>query len=286
VGRNRTRSFWAGTSDDAGAVAPTLNNAVVATQDKGVSSEPRSLPHLAFGIRHSMDLLALVLLGVTVLESPTHHVQGIDVENGILWVTSVDRAARKGYLARFDLASGRRLAAVEVQDGERYHPGGIQLDGDAVWVPVAEYRRESSTWMQKRDKHTLALIEQFEVRDHIGCVAVADDVLWGGNWDSLRLYRWRKDGTPVDVRDNPTDTRYQDMKWLEGVLVASGLRTRTEGAIEWLDADDLRVVRRITTGATDRGVLFTHEGMTVLQQTLYLLPEDDPSRLFRFALSR
>jgi hypothetical protein len=233
-----------------------------------------------------MDLLALVLLGVTVLESPTHHVQGIDVEDGVVWVTSVDREARKGYLARFDLASGRRLAMVEVQDGERYHPGGIHLDGGAIWVPVAEYRRDSSTWMQKRDKHTLALIAQFEVADHIGCVAVAGDVLWGGNWDSLRLYRWRKDGTRIDVRDNPTGTRYQDMKWVAGALVGSGLRSRTEGAIDWLDPGDLRVVRRIVTGATDRGVLFTHEGMAIAQQTLYLLPEDDPSRLFQFKLPR
>jgi hypothetical protein len=231
-------------------------------------------------------LATLALLGVTVLESPTHHVQGIDVEDGVVWVTSVDREARKGYLARFDLASGRRLAMVEVQDGERYHPGGIQLDGDAIWVPVAEYRRDSSTWMQKRNKHTLALVAQFDVPDHIGCVAVAGDVLWGGNWDSLRLYRWRKDGTRMDVRDNPTGTRYQDMKWVAGALVGSGLRSRTEGAIDWLDPADLRVVRRIVTGATDRGILFTHEGMTIAQQTLYLLPEDDPSRLFRFALPR
>ena len=116
-------------------------------------------------------LARLALLGVTLVEPPSHHVQGIDVEGGILWVTSVDRATRAGFLARHDLASGRRLASVEVHDGERFHPGGIQLDGDFVWVPVAEYRRASSAWIQKRDKATLALVAQFEVADHIGCVA-------------------------------------------------------------------------------------------------------------------
>jgi hypothetical protein len=211
-------------------------------------------------------------------------VQGIDVEQGYVWVTSVDRATRKGFLARYELPSGRRVAIAEVQDGERYHPGGIQLDGDFVWVPVAEYRRDSSAWIQKRHKITLALVEQFEVRDHIGCVAVADDVVWGGNWDSLHLYRWRRDGALIDRRDNPTGTRYQDMKWAGGRLVASGLRARDAGAIDWLHADDLRVERRVTTGATDRGVLFTHEGMTLRDGMLYLLPEDDPSRLFAFTL--
>lgn len=231
-----------------------------------------------------LRLAALTLLGVTLLEPPTHHVQGIDVEDGSLWVSSVDRAAQKGFLARYELSSGRRIAVAEVQDGDRYHPGGIQLDGDFIWVPVAEYRRDSTTVVQKRHKLTLALVEGFEVADHIGCVAVAADVVWGGNWDSTHLYRWRRDGTLIDKRSNPTGTRYQDVKWMDGAIVASGLREAGEGAIEWLRPGDLTLLRRITTGTTDRGVAYTHEGMTVRDGILYLLPEDDPSRLFRFQL--
>jgi hypothetical protein len=82
---------------------------------------------------------ALTILEVITLQGPLHHVQGIDVEGGIVWVTSVDRATRKGFLYRVDLKSGRTLASVEVQDGDRYHPGGLTLDGGSVWVPVAEY---------------------------------------------------------------------------------------------------------------------------------------------------
>ena len=171
----------------------------------------------------SVLLATLTLLGVLLIEGPSHHVQGIDVEGGVLWVTSVDRATRSGFLSRYDLASGRRLARVPVHDGERFHPGGIQIDGGSVWVPVAEYRRASSTWIQRRDKATLALIAQFEVADHIGCVAAANGVIWGGNWDSTHLYRWRQDGTLIDKRANPTGTKYQDIKIVEGVLVASGL---------------------------------------------------------------
>ena len=176
----------------------------------------------------SILLATLTLLGITLVEPPSHHVQGIDVEGGILWVTSVDRATRAGFLARYDLSSGRRLTRVELHDGERFHPGGIQIDGDFVWVPVAEYRRASSTWIQKRDKATLALVAQFEVADHIGCVAAADGVVWGGNWDSTHLYRWRSDGTPIDNRANLTGTRYQDIKLVDGHLVASGLVGRTK----------------------------------------------------------
>ena len=234
----------------------------------------------------TIQLSALVLLGLTLIEPTVSHVQGIDVEGGTLWVSAVDAVARTGVLSRHDLVSGRRLAAVDLQDGARYHPGGMQVDGEVVWLPVAEYRRTSSTWIQKRDKHTLKLLSQFKVPDHIGCVAVAGGFVWGGNWDAMRIYRWREDGTLIDVRDNPSGVRYQDMKYVDGTIVASGLRRRGEGAIDWLDPETLAVRRRIVTTATDRQVTYTHEGMTVRDGVLYLLPEDTPSRLFRFRLPR
>ncbi len=127
-------------------------------------------------------------------------------------------------------------------------------------MPVAEYRRASSTWIQRRDKATLALVAQFEVADHIGCVAVADGVIWGGNWDSTHLYRWRLDGTLIDKRANPTGTKYQDIKIVDGHLVASGLGGPDKGAIDWVDPTTLAVTRRIVTGATDRGVPYTQRG--------------------------
>lgn len=232
----------------------------------------------------SILLAALTLVGVTSIEPPSHHVQGIDVEGSIVWVTSVDRATRAGYLTRYDVASGRRLAQVAVHDGDRFHPGGIQLDGAFIWVPVAEYRRASSTSIQKRDKVTLALVAQFDVADHIGCVAVDGGVIWGGNWDSSHLYRWRQDGSLIDKRENPTGTKYQDIKLVDGQLVASGVGGPAKGAIDWVDPISLAVIKRILTGATDRGVPYTNEGMTVRGGLLYLLPEDDPSRLFRYQL--
>jgi hypothetical protein len=37
-------------------------------------------------------------------------------------------------------------------------------------------------------------------------------------------------------------------------------------------------------GLTDRGVRFSNEGMAIRDGILFLLPEDDPSRLFRYRL--
>jgi hypothetical protein len=211
-----------------------------------------------------------------------HHVQGIDVDGGVLWVSSVDRAAQKGYLSRFELATGRLLKQVEVQDGLRYHPGGIALDGDSIWVPVAEYDRDGPATIQRRDKTTLELLSSFTVNDHIGCIAAGPDGLIGGNWDSRILYRWTFDGAETARTANPHATSYQDLKWVEGNLLGSGGQGRDAGAVDWLEPNSYELVRRLSVHRTDRDVSFTNEGMALRDGTLYLLPEDDPSRLFVF----
>lgn len=222
-------------------------------------------------------------LEVVPLQVPLDHVQGIDVEADSLWVSSVDRAAKKGYLHFFDLASGRLRAQVSVERGARYHPGGVALDGDSIWVPVAEYVRNGTTLIQRRGKRSLELQGEFEVADHIGCIA-AGETLVGGNWDSRTFFEWTRAGRLLRQRPNPTLNAYQDLKRVGGSLIGSGKLQAEQGAIDWLDAGSLALVRRIVTGKTDRGVLFTNEGMAVRDGRLYLLPEDGPSRLFVFRL--
>jgi hypothetical protein len=221
------------------------------------------------------------------LDAALHHVQGIDVEGNTLWVSSVDRKTKKGWVSRFQLPSGKLVRQAEVQQGERFHPGGMTLDGDAIWVPVAEYHRAGPTTVQRRDKSTLALLSSFDVPDHIGCIAAAPEFLIGGNWDSRKLYRWRKSGEFVSAADNPRTTSYQDLKIVAGELLGSGNVSAKAGAIEWLALDgSFRLIRRIEMGVTDRGLPYTHEGMTIRGGKLFLLPEDDPSRLFIFERTR
>jgi hypothetical protein len=211
-------------------------------------------------------------------------VQGIDFDDKRLWVTSVDRAAREGYLHEFSLPGGELRRTLKVGSGEQFHPGGIARDGDALWVPVAEYRRESSATIQRRNARTLELEFQFEIPDHIGCVAAGSDVLIGGNWDSRKFYIWDRKGKLLRTVDNPTPNGYQDIKFVEGRLVGGGVLPGKTGAIDWLDYPSFRLVRRIEAGQTSRGVLYTNEGMALRGNRLLLLPEDGPSRLFEFRL--
>ncbi len=226
----------------------------------------------------------LKLLQVLPLAARLYHVQGMDLDGTRLWVTSVDRESRKGFLHLLDLPSGTLRKEVEVQDGECFHPGGICLDGSSVWVPVAEYRRESRSLIQKRDRDTLSLVFSFPVEDHIGAVAAASDRLIGGNWDSRLLYFWSPSGKLLSRQPNPGATAYQDMKINGRSLLASGNRKEGGGTIDWLDIESLSLLRTIRAGKTDRGVPFTNEGVALYQGRLYLLPEDGPSRLFIFQL--
>ena len=216
------------------------------------------------------------------LQADLHHVQGIDVEQGVLWVSSVDARAQIGYVSRFDLKSGKLLNQVQVQEGKRFHPGGLTLDGDSIWVPVAEYHRGGPTTVQRRDKKTLALLQSFNVEDHIGCIAAGKEGLVGGNWDSRILYRWSRDGKELSRTPNPGPTSYQDLKIVGRQLLGSGNQSKQQGFVEWLSLKDYRVEKRVEAGTTDRGVTYTHEGMTLREGRLYLLPEDTPSRLFTF----
>jgi hypothetical protein len=221
---------------------------------------------------------------VVELKGTTYHVQGIDLDERRVWVTSVDSAARKGYLHEFSLEDGKMLRSVEVQDGARFHPGGISVDAASIWLPVAEYRPASTSVVQRRNKRTLALESQFTARDHIGCIAVHGEELIGGNWDSRKFYVWNHRGEPIRVLSNPTDNRYQDLKFDGRKLVGSGLLPDRTGAVDWLELPVLRLVKRVRMGNTDRGVPFTREGMAIRNGELVLLPEDGPSRLFFFKM--
>lgn len=219
---------------------------------------------------------------VLPLEGQTHHVQGVAVDGNTLYVTAVDRAASKGWLFEYDFTSGKRLRAVELQQGSRFHPGGFDIDDDSIWIPVAEYRRESTTIVQRRSRLTLEIISSFEVKDHIGCLTWTGSRLIGGNWDARKLYEWSPDGRELSVRPNPRSTRYQELKYRYGTLIGSGLSAPGSGAVEWLDPETLSPLRILDAGTTDRKVPYTQEGFDYRDGRLYLLPEDAPSRLFIF----
>ena len=225
------------------------------------------------------------LLGALNLEGELFHVQGVDLDSRHIWVTSVDRENRRGYLHEFDRATGRFLRRLELTDGERYHPGGISLHGRSIWVPIAELRPNSSAVLEEIDADTLRIRRKIHVADHLGCVAVSDRNLVAGNWDSRLLYVFDLRGAErVRVVPNPSATPFQDLKFINGQLVGGGPLTLWSGTIDWIDWPSMKRVRTLRAGATDRAAPYTNEGMALKGRDLYLISEDRPSRLFHFRL--
>src|SRR5205807_6571985 len=111
-------------------------------------------------------------------------------------------------------------------------------------------------------------------------IAATPEYLIGGNWDSKEFYLWDRKGQLIRRVASETANAYQDMKFESQQIVASGLLRDHSGAIDWLDYQSLRLIRRVKAGRTDRGVPFTREGMAIRGKQLLLLPEDRRSRPF------
>lgn len=264
----------------AGATAQSSSTTTQSTQVSRVSTVMAD--QMNDGISGARMIDALPLVG------PLFHVQGVDLDDAHIWVTSVDSNARKGYLHEFDRTTGKMTRQVELNDGPRFHPGGLMAAGDSIWVAVAEYRPKSTGEIVELDKTTLAIKRRIPVTDHVGCVAVTDaGELIAGSWGSRRLYVFDKDGNQLRVIQNPSTDQFQDIKFVDGHLVGAGNIGKKTGAVEWWSWPDMKLTRAANSGTTDRGRLYTAEGMALKGNDLYLLPEDGPStRLFHFSLQQ
>ncbi|ATY30722.1 DUF6454 family protein [Sphingomonas psychrotolerans] len=231
------------------------------------------------------------LVGSLRLEGELFHVQGLELDRRRIWVTSVDQENRKGYIHEFDRRTGKLLRRRELTDGARYHPGGISISGRSIWVPVAELKPNSSAILLELDADSLRVRRKIRVADHLGCVAASGRTLVAGNWDSELLYIFDlADNGRVRTVPNPSPTHHQDMKFVDGQLVAGGSLTLWSGAVDWIDWPSMKLRRTLRSGAIGpvrplgRGGPYTGEGMAIEGRELYVVPEDGPSRLFHFRL--
>lgn len=152
----------------------------------------------------------------------TFHTQGLVKVGGIFYASAVEVTERterngaetdalydqtddrspgagRGWLFKFT-GEGTLLGRVELTDGAKYHPGGIDYDGRSLWVPVAEYRPNSRSSIYRVDPDTLAPELVFTAPDHIGAIVrnVPSGTLHGVSWGSRRLYTWTLAGRGDD----------------------------------------------------------------------------------------
>ncbi|UCF35484.1 MAG: hypothetical protein JSU96_11600 [Acidobacteriota bacterium] len=205
-----------------------------------------------------------------------------------------------GHLFVFDPA-GTLVESVTLGEGHHYHPGGIDFDGRFIWVPVAEYRPQSSTIIYKVSVPDLEVKEAFRVNDHIGALVAFrnEGPLLGMSWGSREFYSWDREGRQLSRRQNPGHyIEYQDCKQVDGeTVLCSGLNSFVNaegvqfdlGGLELIEPFALRTSAQVPVGiyAADGTVLtnnpFDFEvGASELK--LYFVPEDEDSNLFIYRI--
>jgi hypothetical protein len=259
--------------------------------------------------------------GEIQLKFPTYHPQGMVKIGGLIYLSSVkepselqatDPLARArserardcaGYLFKADL-DGNLIAQVELGDGTRYHPGGLDFDGRWIWVPVAEYLPDSSSIIFRVDPETLAAKPAFRVPDHIGDLSYnrSDDTLHGFSWGARRHHTWKiVDGAiasplvapaELDRPDFMMEAEYQDCHYVGSsyALCSSSTHFDTSylGSLDLVDLDNDAVVQQLIVhlrpDGSDRPM--THNPMFFERLNgvvrFYFAPEDDRTTIYMF----
>ncbi|WP_205856325.1 DUF6454 family protein [Phytoactinopolyspora endophytica] len=168
------------------------------------------------------------------LDFETFHPQAMEVTDDRIYLSSVeiieapehyeepdggyDRSPGRGVGHVFVLdREGNLLEDIEISDGDRYHPGGIDVHGDTLYVPVAEYRPHSSSDIYRIDLDTYEVTRLFGVDDHIGGVVLDQQTrrLVGQSWGSRQFYEWSTKGKQKDSWRNENHfLDYQDCEYV------------------------------------------------------------------------
>ena len=176
------------------------------------------------------------------LDFPTYHTEGLAMTRDHLFLSSVqiieptqkfpspvggyDRTPGKGVGHLFVMdRQGHLQKDIILGEGDMYHPGGIDFDGRSVWVPVAQYRPDSSAIIYKINARTLRVSKQFKVNDHIGGIVLDPTThrLVGNNWGSRRWYSWTLGGAQTDTWLNPSHfVDDQDCQYVETAKIVCG----------------------------------------------------------------
>ena len=217
------------------------------------------------------------------------HPQGMVRIGTSWWVSTVDIAARRGFVMVCD-AEGGLLEQIPIGAGDCYHPGGMDYDGTALWIPCAEYRPDSTAQIYRLQPGS-APERIFGVDDHVGALARcgADGDLVGWSWGSRRFYRWSLDGRLVAAHVNPSFfVDHQDCQWLGGGRLLCGGVAAVQlakgagwlGGLGLLNVDTLAMQREVPfpfySSVTDRVATQNPLWAEVVgdQLMLHLLPDD------------
>ena len=305
----------------------SLSILAVAVVGASIALSSSQAPDLGNRVRRLTRDTAWRLVSSTPIAFPTYHPQGMVKIGDTLFLSSVevkvattrfaqpvdgyDRDPGQGIGHLFKLTTGGALIAdLPLGEGSMYHPGGIDFDGRAIWVSVAEYRPNSRSIVYRVDPGAMTAREVFRHPDHIGAIVhnTDDRTLHGVSWGSRRFYRWTlgRDGRVGNASVAPERLRtlnpshyidYQDCKYIadrrmlcSGVTELRTSRTASPFRLGGLDLIDLRAGRPLHQVPvllwTPGGLDMTHNPAwfeaTPTGIRAYFIPEDNASTIYMY----
>jgi len=244
--------------------------------------------------------------GAVRMRFRTWHPQGLVKIGASLFFSSVevrsaDRREGAGHLFKASM-SGDLAVDLALGEGAIFHPGGIDYDGQNIWVPVGEYRPDSRSIVYRVDPQSMKAIEVLRAADHIGAIVHDTDAdsLHGVSWGSRRFYRWSlaNPGAPPTSALNPSHyIDYQDCKYAGAHRMVCGgvaeLRPAADqppfrlGGIDLIDLAAARPIHQAPVPLWTAGRLAMTQNPVWLEPTAtglraYFMPEDDVSTLYMY----
>jgi hypothetical protein len=214
------------------------------------------------------------------LNFPTYHTEGIAYSQDHIFLSAVQIVEPTVKFptpqAGFDRTPGEGIGHLFVMDkagnlqkdftlgeGDMYHPGGIDFDGTSVWVPVAQYRPNSSAIIYRVDAATLDVQKQFEVKDHFGGIVMDRQTgrLVGNTWGSRRFAEWDLQGKELSTWENPNYfVDYQDCQYVpSSKMLCAGITNLPQ-----------------TPAAGDTGATYELGGMAMIDLKSHSVSRDVP----------
>lgn len=256
---------------------------------------------LQFNNYHSQGMVRIgdlfYLSSVELIEKPVKYNQP---QHGY------DRTTGKGigHLFVFD-KQGKLLNDMHLGEGNIYHPGGIDFDGNHIWVPIAEYRPNSESIVYKVDPKTMKAEEAFRVHDHIGGLVRdgQNGKLIGNSWGSRKFYEWNQNGQQLLVKENSSHfVDYQDGHYVgEGKMILSGISELVNpasrnskpfelGGLALIDTKTLDTIHEVPiTEFSPQGHVITRNPVFVenagQELRLYAVPDDDHGSMLVYETS-
>lgn len=255
------------------------------------------------------------------------HTQGLEIISGKYYVTARqdDVLPKRALLLRTD-ARGTDWDVWDITCVDAAgklttldHPGGMQSEGNRLWIPLAESKRKGRSLIRVFPMAGMVAGQplkaefEFPVNDHIGAIAVSADRrrVFGANWDTEAIYVWDFDGHlqrtmqglelesrglgVVSGANGRAGLAVQDWKVVRSRLFASGL-FRGRGAVPespqsrlmiFNDFSETGFQRRSSSLPSQDGTELAREAMAISDGLVHFLPDDlgASNRIFRVSLA-